>query len=257
MLERIPYFGISLTRLTVNEFVETVRSACEKGVCLAFSYAHFHTINLIQDSVYARDIFREVDVVAPDGVAVLWSTRLLGGRLFRDNIIVMEYAMAVLGPEACRRGWSIFLFGGDVDIASRAAEKLEGTFPGLRVIGTHHGLIHSTGQMEEVVAQIGSLRPTILLVGLGQPKQEEFIVRYRQQLAANAIVGVGGYLEKLARRDTIYPRWVNRTHLYWLYRLLTEPRRVWKRYSCGVLRFLWLVARTSFRRRQSQVEVQS
>lgn len=238
-IECFPCFSISLARLTTREFVETVGRVVDEGRSMTFSYVHFHTINLIEDSVNVAGTFRQIDVVSPDGVAMLWSTKLMGRPLSRDNLLVMEYSMALLAPEACRRGWSIFLFGGDFGIAERAAARLTTMYAGLRIAGIHHGQMESGQDMEEAVDRIAAAQPTILLVGLGQPKQEVWINQYRHRLGANAIVGVGGYLEKLARRETIYPAWVNRTHLYWLYRLLSEPARVWRRYSFGALKYSW------------------
>ena len=156
--------------------------------------------------------------------------------------------MPTLIPASIREGWSFFLFGGEPNVAACAARNLSRAFPGIRVAGTHHGYIESGEQMAAVVACITHARPTILLVGLGQPKQEEWILRYGDRVGATFVLAVGGFLDKLARSVSIYPDWVKRTHLYWLYRLFTERQRVWKRYSLGVPLFLWNVLRARLQR---------
>lgn len=249
MSDRLDYCGVAVSRLTASAFVARMAKAVDDQRVLTATYLHFHTVNLIEASPHARHIFSEIDVVHPDGIAVLWSSRLFGRPFDRDNILVMECIMPTFAVEASRRAWTLFLFGGAAGVAERAKEKLEGAFPQMRVVGTHHGYLRLEEEMRAVVAMIARARPTIVLVALGQPMQEEWIVRYRDQLNARVIIGVGGYLDKLAKRAEIYPGWVERTHLYWFYRLLTEPARVWKRYSIGGVQFARTLLRAKVRQR--------
>ena len=250
MADRVDYCGIAVTRLTAGELLRNIKRTVDQQATLIASYIHLHTVNLMSENPEIRDTLARFDIVIPDGIAVLWSARLFGTS-FRREIIVTTYEliMPTLISEAIRQGWSFFLFGAEPDVAARAMENLVRTFPGLRVAGTHHGYINSSEEMNAVVALIATAKPTILLVGLGQPKQEEWILRYRDQLGASVVLAMGGYLDKLAKNASIYPDWVKRTQLYWLYRLLTERKRVWKRYTVGVLLFLWNILRARLWRR--------
>ncbi len=230
-------FGIRISRLKVPEFVARIRTSIEQGTVLTATYVHFQSINLICSSISIRDTFAALDVVAPDGSALLWSSGLFGPRLRRENILVCEYTMPLLLAEAARRQWSFFLLGGDADVATRAAARLREAEPALNVVGTHHGHLASETEWQAVIEEIQRVKPTILLVGMGQPKQEEWIVRNAPLVGAHVIIGVGGYLDKLSRRLAAYPAWVYRTNLFWLYRLIREPGRVWRRYTWGFLVF--------------------
>lgn len=241
--DRVEYCGVLVTRLTASELILNIKRAVERRTTLIASYIHLHTVNLMSANPRLRDTLGQFDLVTPDGIAVLWSSRLFGTLFRRENIVAMEMTMPTLIPESIREGWSFFLFGGQPNVAARATENLSRAFPGIRVAGSRHGYIESCEDMNAVVASIALTRPTILLVGLGQPKQEEWILQYRDRLGATFILAVGGYLDKLARSASIYPEWIKRTQLYWLYRLLTERSRVWKRYSIGVPLFLWNVLR--------------
>jgi len=248
-IERVPFLGLPLARLTPPELLRHIRQAADQRRCITVTYVHFHTINLIERSPAAAEALRRIDVLAPDGIAILWPTRLLGEALERRNILVMEYSMEVLAPEAVRQGWSLFLFGGDPTVAARAASQLTSLYPGLRIAGTHEGRVGTSGERQAAASLVAAAQPTIVLVGLGQPTQEAWVAEFRDRLGASAIICVGGYLEKLARRATIYPPWVNRTRLYWLHRMLTEPG-LWRRYTIGGLRYAVTLVKHASRRRR-------
>lgn len=243
MPDTVDYLGVRVAALTTPQLIEEIRSCVSRGSSLTASYIHFHTVNVVRSNSEARAAFGKLDIVTPDGIAVLLTSRLFGRRWGRENIMAMEYVMPVLGPASIEHSWSLFLFGGAYEVAARAAEELKKAFPQINIVGTHQGYIESDVEMQSLISKISEARPTILLVGLGQPKQEEWMTANKHLLNANVIVGVGGYLEKLSTRIGIYPRWVNRTHFYWVYRLLSDPRRLWRRYTLGGLRFAAHVVR--------------
>ena len=252
MIQSFDYFGIRVTKMGADEFVGTIDQSLAREEPTTASYLHFHTVNLVLSDPEAAEAFRSLDLLTPDGVAVLSTSGLFGPRLTRENILVMEYALPHLAPVAIRNGWSFFLLGGAPGVAERAADHLQARFPGIKIAGTHHGYITSDEDSEQVLEAISESRPTILLVGMGQPKQEKWVARYKSRLRARFVLCVGGFIEKLSKRETVYPAWVYRFHLYWMYRMVTEPRRVWKRYTFGGLRFGGHLLRHAIRRRSAR-----
>jgi N-acetylglucosaminyldiphosphoundecaprenol N-acetyl-beta-D-mannosaminyltransferase len=246
MTDTIAVAGIDIRTMTVPEYIDAIRSSVDARRCFTATYVHFHTINIIHRDVRARDTFARLDVLAPDGIAIMWGARLLGHRVERANNMVMEYSMPRLAELAVARGWSFFLLGSEPGVAERAADELRRAFPGIAIAGTHHGRIKSERENESIVAEIRKLQPTIVLVGMGQPRQEDWIVQNKGVLSGGAMIGVGGYLEKVSKRIEVYPEWVHRTRLYWLYRMLTEPR-LFTRYTFGGLRFGWNILRARLR----------
>jgi|GEM_PF-1023245 len=251
-METFDYFGVRLTKMSPDEFVVAIDQAVAKDAPTTASYLHFHTVNVVESDAEAAEAFRDLDLLTPDGVAVLSTSRFFGPRLERDNILVMECALPYVAPVAILKGWTFFLFGGGPGVADRGAEHLQARFPGIRIAGTHHGYITNDEDSERVIEEINRAAPSILLVGLGQPKQERWVARYRHRLNVKFILCVGGFIEKLSRRETVYPRWVYRYHVYWLYRLMTEPRRVWRRYAFGSFRFGAHLLRYSVARRKGR-----
>ena len=236
-METFDYFGVRLTKMSPDEFVATIDQSVAKNAPTTASYLHFHTVNIVESDAEAAEAFRDLDLLTPDGVAVLSTSRFFGPRLDRKNILVMEYALPYVAPVAILKGWTFFLLGGGPGVAERGAEHLEARFPGIKIAGTHHGYINTDEESERVIEEINNAAPSILLVGMGQPKQEKWVARYRHRLNVKFVLCVGGFIEKLSRRETVYPQWVYRFHVYWLYRLMTEPKRVWRRYTFGGFRF--------------------
>lgn len=236
-MQTFDYFGFRLTKMNTDEFVAMIGQSVTKNAPTTASYLHFHTVNIVESDAEAAEAFRDLDLMTPDGVAILSTSRFFGPRVGRENILAMEYVLPYLAPVAILKRWTFYFLGGGPGVAERGAEHLEARFPGIEIAGTHHGYITTDEESERVIEEINAAAPSILLVGMGQPKQEKWVARYRHRLNAKFVLCVGGFIEKLSRRETVYPRWVYRYNVFWLYRLITEPKRVWRRYTFGGFRF--------------------
>ncbi|MBC7542222.1 MAG: WecB/TagA/CpsF family glycosyltransferase, partial [Candidatus Sericytochromatia bacterium] len=136
------------------------------------------------------------------------------------------------------RGYRVFQLGGAPGVAQRAAERLQATHAGLIIAGTHHGFF-DTDDPADVLAAIANADTDILFVGLGVPLQEHFVTRFRSQLAAKAILTCGGLFDFASGRLQRCPGWMTAAGLEWVYRLVLEPRRLWRRYLLDNGRYLW------------------
>jgi N-acetylglucosaminyldiphosphoundecaprenol N-acetyl-beta-D-mannosaminyltransferase len=185
-----------------------------------------------------RDLLRRADMFVPDGVGIAWAARRAGqtGVERYPGIELAEDVLAELG----RRGLSAFLLGSKPGVAERAAAGLTAGMPGLKIAGCHHGYF-SLDQGGQVAALIAKSKASLLLAGMGFPRQEGFIARYRDELGAPILMGVGGALEVFAGDKRRAPRFVQRAGLEWAYRTFIDLNRL-KR--LGVLpRFINLVLR--------------
>src|SRR5579859_7484254 len=124
MDDKAEYCGIAVTRLTASRLVQHIKRAVERRTTLIASYVHLHTVNLMSENPNFRGMLARFDLVTPDGIAVLWSSRLFGAVYRRQNIMAMELIMPILIPASIREGWSFFLFGGEPNVAARAARNL-------------------------------------------------------------------------------------------------------------------------------------
>jgi N-acetylglucosaminyldiphosphoundecaprenol N-acetyl-beta-D-mannosaminyltransferase len=188
-----------------------------------------------------RSIHNAAGMVVPDGMPLVWLSRLHG---FRD-------AQRVYGPDlllaCCGRslatGYRHYFYGGAAGVPERLIERLEARFPGLRVAGSYSPPFRPLTPEEdrEVVSRINAAQPDIVWVGLSTPKQERWMWEHRSRLEAPVLIGVGAAFDFNAGLKRQAPRWMQRSGLEWMFRLLAEPRRLWRRYLRNNPLFVWLV----------------
>jgi N-acetylglucosaminyldiphosphoundecaprenol N-acetyl-beta-D-mannosaminyltransferase len=188
------------------------------------------------------EVLRTSDLVTADGFPIVWLSRLLG-RPLPGRVCGSDLTPA-LAERAAREGLSLFLLGGGEGVAAEAADVLVKRYPSLRIAGTAAPMIRTTGrglaQTAEddaaLLSQIHDSAADILLVGLGNPKQELWFNRNRAALRTPVSIGVGGTFEFITGKTRRAPAIWQRLNLEWVYRLLQDPARLWRRYSKGLFK---------------------
>jgi N-acetylglucosaminyldiphosphoundecaprenol N-acetyl-beta-D-mannosaminyltransferase len=194
------------------------------------------------------EVLRSSDLVTADGFPIVWLSRLLG-RPLPGRVCGSDLTPA-LAERAASEGLSLFLLGGGEGVAAEAGALLEKRYPGLRIAGTAAPMIRTSGrglaETEEddatLLAQIHESGADILLVGLGNPKQELWFNRNRGALRTPVSIGVGGTFEFITGKTRRAPAIWQRLNLEWVYRMLQDPARLWRRYSKGLLKLSVLAA---------------
>lgn len=172
---------------------------------------------------------RGADLVVPDGAPVAWLMRKSGftaqQRVSGPDLMWRYFAAAAVYRE------SIFLLGGSLDTLVRLKARIESAFPGLRVVGTHSPPFRALTDQEDdaVVCMLNDSGATTVWVALGCPKQEVWMAEHRDRVRS-VLIGVGAAFAFHAGTTPRAPRWMQRLSLEWLHRLLSEPRRLWRRY---------------------------
>lgn len=165
------------------------------------------------------------DLVVADGVGLVWAAAMLG-RPLPERVPGVELLEALLA-DAARLGLRVFFLGARPEVVAEAARRAVGRFPGLRLVGHHHGYFRAAEE-EAVVAAVRAAAPDLLFAGMGAERELKWLFRHRERLGARVAMGVGGSFDVLAGRLRRAPAWVRRLHLEWLFRLLQEPWR-WRR----------------------------
>jgi len=217
--------------------------AQEKKTRLIFT-ANAEHIVLMSSNVEFRKAYSEADYVLADGMPLVWFSRLIGDRL-PERVTGSD-----LLPELCRmaekKSLKVFFLGGTPEVTPRAIENLLKRFPELQVAGMATpwiDLSDSECVSSDLVESINRTGANILFVGFGAPKQEIWISRNRKQLKTAIVVPVGGSFDFLAGKTVRAPLWMQKSGLEWLWRLLHEPKRLWRRYLIGnfiFLRMAWM-----------------
>lgn len=181
---------------------------------------------------------QEASMVVADGIGIVWASRLLGVPL-PERIPGIDLAEAVLAA-AAQEGWSVFFVGARPGVARVAAERLANKYTGLRVVGVEHGFF-SDAETERVVQRVADAEADLVLVGMGSPRQEEWINAHRHRLGAKVMIGVGGAFDVFSGQTRRAPVALQRLGLEWAYRLAKEPRRLVRATALPrfVVRVLW------------------
>jgi len=171
------------------------------------------------------DSLRRAALLIPDGIGAVWGARLLA------DAEIGRVPGAELMPAICDRaagkGFSVFLFGAQEEVNAKAAEVLPVRYPGLRIAGRRNGYVDA-GAMPALVDEINRSGADVLFIALGSPRQEEWIDQYIGSLHIKVVQGVGGTFDVLAGRVQRAPALFRRLNLEWFYRLLREPKRLWR-----------------------------
>lgn len=193
-----------------------------------------------QSNPALRAALNRAGMVTPDGMPLVWLSRWLGHPEVRR----------VYGPDlllaACSRslqaGWRHYFYGAGPGVAETLARRLQEKYPGLIVAGASAPPFRPLSPEEDAreVERINAARPDILWVGLGAPKQELWMASHLGQIAAPVMVGVGAAFDFHAGTKRQAPLWMQRGGLEWLFRLLSEPKRLGKRYLVNNPLFVWL-----------------
>src|SRR5260370_10958235 len=235
---------IPIDRLTFAEALDAIEGLIRAGRGgTVFTPNVDHVVLAEQDELF-RSAYRETDLSLVDGVPVVWASRLFGPRL--PEKIAGSDLMRPLAARAATKGWRVYLLGAAPGVAQRVKEILEGDYPGINVVGTgspNVDLAKNVSKQQAMVDEVRATRPDILFLSLGAPKQEIWAHRIRQMLQPAVIIGVGATFDFIAGTAKRAPPWIGAAGVEWLYRLVHEPRRLWKRYLVRDPKFLVILAR--------------
>jgi len=199
-------------------------------------FANAHTLNLAAARPGYLGVLNSADYVFGDGTGVRWAARLKGVRI-ADNLngtdLIPEFFEATAG-----QGHRYFLLGAEPKTVEAAARAAAARFPGWQQTGFHHGFLGDPETLAGAIGQVNRARPHLLLVAMGNPRQEEWIARYRHRLRVPLCVGVGGLFDFWAGKFRRAPAWIRRTGHEWVWRLLEDPRDKARRYLLGNPLFL-------------------
>lgn len=237
---------MSQALMRLEQFIALGRST-GKSHQVATINADF-VVNSLNDSELRR-ILQESDMATADGMPLVLGARLLGVPL-ADRVTGADLVPA-LAERAAQKGYSIFLLGARPGVGIRAAEILQERYPGLTIAGVIAPPNVPIQAMDRsILDQIKAAKPDILLVAFGNPKQEKWIRMYADTLAVPVCIGVGGTFDMIAGITKRAPSWMQRAGLEWLYRLIQEPHRLWRRYVHDLLYFGYFFLRQWWAMRQ-------
>jgi len=237
---RVDILGVSVSTGTMHDAVATIEHWIDQRSKRYICITGAHGIMESRRDPQFLNILNSADMVTPDGQPLVWFSRLLRNtpteRLYGPDL--MRALTAVSGS----RGYRHFYYGGAPGVAEKLRQAMLRQHPTLEVAGTHCPPFRELTPEEDdaVIARINAARPDIVWVGLSTPKQELWMARHRERIDAPVMVGVGAAFDFLAGTKRQAPKWMGKSGLEWLFRLLSEPRRLGRRYAYIVPGFAFL-----------------
>lgn len=238
----IDFFGISVRNTSMDEALDWAINRVQRGEKSQLAFVNPDCLNIAWENDEYRNVLKSADRILPDGIGIHLGCRILGTRL------VSNLNGTDLFPRLCERAATnrigIFLLGAKPGIAAKAATEIRKKHPKLQITGTMHGYFPQE-QTGEVIEKINASGAGIVFVAMGAPQQELWLATHSDQLTVPLGIGVGGLFDFHSGNIQRAPVWVRELGMEWVWRLLMEPRRMWRRYVVGNPLFLLRVWRQS------------
>lgn len=238
--ERYSIFGIPVCDATCAEAIAVIEDGIAGGRAetTTIYFVNANILNLASsDSAYAQ-VLRRADFVFGDGTGVRWASRILRGIEPRDNVNGTDL-IPMMFRGLAGRGHRYYLLGARPDEMVRAGDFARETFDGWKCVGTHHGYVRdfSDAESESLLCGIRESGADLLLIGMGNPLQEEWVDEHRATLGVGVAIAVGGLFAYWSDDLDRAPGWMQRLGVEWLHLMLRQPRKV-PRYLLGNPAFL-------------------
>jgi len=248
-MKKVFFDDLPINILTLDNVLVEIKKLLErKGkfpkttVCL-----NANNVNLAYKDKEYRQIIKKADLVIPDGWGVVWAGKLLGYKL-KERVTTADYF-----NDFCQmlvdNNYSCYFLGSQQKAINKAVKKLKEKFVKIKIIGYHSGFFNHKKE-KKIIKEINKLKPDFLLLGMGTPKQEKWLFQNKDKLKVKISWGVGAIFDYLAGSKKRCPVLLGRLGVEWLFRLLYEPRRLWRRYILGSIEFIILCLKLSWKKNE-------
>ncbi len=247
-MSRINILGVQVNAQRFADAVATLDQWASEPDKRYICTCPVYTLMACGEDSAVRDAVNGAAMVTADGMPVVWVQRRWGCR--DAERVYGPDVMLALCERTAGRGARHFFYGGLPGVADQLACTLQARFPTLEIAGTYTPPVIAIDQPPDLshIARLNDARADIIWVGLGSPKQDLWMARYRPLLNAPLLIGVGAAFDFLAGSKQQAPRWMQRSGLEWAFRLIQEPQRLWRRYLIYNPRFIWGVLMQDFNR---------
>jgi N-acetylglucosaminyldiphosphoundecaprenol N-acetyl-beta-D-mannosaminyltransferase len=226
-LKTVKILDVELAKVKMPEVVELACEHISAGKTMLIGVVNAAKIVNMRKDAILRNSIEQADIVLADGAPVVWLSKLLGTPL-PERIAGIDLMMELL-RKADKENYGVYFLGARDDVLKKVINVVKKNYPGVRIAGCRNGYF-TEEQGRGVAADIRDSRADILFVGISPPKKEIFLGKWHSYMNIPVCHGVGGSFDVLAGVTKRAPLWMQKAGLEWLYRVIQEPRRMWKRY---------------------------
>jgi len=233
--------GVIISAINMDDACSVVKEAVAKRQKKYICVCPVSTIMECQKDNQVLESVNSADLVTPDGMPVVWLGRMLGhkniSRVYGPGL--MDEVCAI----SAKSGFKNYLYGSTQEVLGKLKERLTKKYPNLIISGMFSPPFRKLSDDEDnkIVEELNNNAPDIIWVGLGSPKQDLWMHEHRERINAPVLIGVGAAFDFLAGTKLQAPRWISNAGFEWLFRLATEPKRLWRRYLVNNTLFMYFV----------------
>lgn len=238
-MARIKFMNTDIDNLTMAETLNEIDKLIQKKNCSYVVTPNVDHIVRLEKDVELQKVYKNASLILTDGKPLIWISK------WYKTPIKEKISGSDLFPKVCElaanKNYTMYLLGAAEGVADTAAKNLMKKYPGLNVVGTYSppfGFEKNEQEMIKIKTQIQEVHPDILIVGLGCPKQEEFMYYHCKELGVPISFGLGASIDFEAGNIKRAPKWMSNHGLEWLYRFSKEPKRLFKRYFVDDLKII-------------------
>lgn len=241
-MARIKFMNTEIDNLTMKETLDEIDKLILKNDKSYVVTPNVDHIVMLETDVELKNIYRDASLILTDGKPLLWISKWYKTPI-KEKISGSDL-FPLLCEMAAKKGYSMFFLGAAEGVAAKAAENLKKKYNGLKIVGTYsppYGFEKDEIESEKIIDMVKEAHPDILILGLGCPKQEKFVYHYCKDLGVPISLGLGASLDFEAGNIRRAPKWMSNHGLEWLYRLIKEPKRMFKRYiidDCKIVKLI-------------------
>ncbi|MCX8095091.1 MAG: WecB/TagA/CpsF family glycosyltransferase [Caldisericia bacterium] len=234
-MEKVDILGIKIDNLTHEEALQKlVQFIEEKKFHLVFTINSENATKVLENKNFF-EVIKNADLIIPDGIGIILASKILKNPL-KERIPGIDISFKLM-EIANKKGYKIVLIGGKEGISEKAKENLKRFFNNLNIVKTYNGYFNEYEE-EKILSEIKDINPDILLVGMGSEKQELWIWKHKDVFKnVGVCIGVGGTLDIWAGEKKRAPKFIQKMGLEWLYRVLIEPKRIFRIFK--IFRFIY------------------
>ncbi len=221
-MERLEILGIGIDKVNSQQAMDRIGEFIASGESHQIVTANAEIIYQASKNEKMKNVINNAQMVTADGSGVVWASRQLGEPL-EQRVTGIDLVNSICEKSAEDK-WKIYILGSAPGVAATAAMNIRDKFPGCNIVGTHHGYFNAKEE-KQILAELKQLKPDVLFVALGAPKQEYWIADHLADLGIPVGMGIGGSMDVLSGNVKRAPKWMQKMSLEWLYRVLIQPTR--------------------------------
>ena len=233
-ISQLNLLDVSVHKVTIQNIIDTIYRSIDQNSHQIIANHNLHSVYLYHYNKNSKmvDFYKKATYTHIDGMSLVFLGKILGHSLTAEHRMTMLDLIPVILTHAVQNSWRVYYLGTKQDVLKKGIDILKVTYPRLN-IDFHNGYFNTNKHCNEnkkIIQLINDYKPNILLVGMGMPLQEEWIVDNLEDLRVNIILNTGAYIDYIAGDKATPPRWLGPLGLEWLYRFLSEPTRLGRRY---------------------------